>query len=192
VNEVRRIDEAPQPVKLTVDAFLLLAEAGSFDHLPKKVELLDGVITVMSPQLRRHSFVVTQLAFRLQDKLVGIGSPLKAMIGGTLTSRPHNAPEPDIFLTADTHSEGYAAAAEAPLVVEVSQTTSRHDLGRKRHIYAEAAIPEYWVFDIPKARVHRHWSPRNGDYAERDHVAVPGRLPSVLIAELEVDTSGLI
>lgn len=62
--------DVPQPVKLTVDDFLLLAESGAFDHLPKKVELLDGVITVMSPQYAKHAFVTTQLAFRLQSRLL--------------------------------------------------------------------------------------------------------------------------
>jgi hypothetical protein len=61
--------EAPQPVRLSVDDFLLLAESGAFEHLPKKVELLDGVITVMSPQLNRHMFVKSDFAFRLMSRL---------------------------------------------------------------------------------------------------------------------------
>ena len=184
--------EVPQPVKLTVDDFLLLAESGAFDHLPKKVELLDGVVTVMSPQHAKHAFVTTQLAFRLQGRLTEIGSRLAALVNGTLTAPPSSAPEPDIFLTKDPQGEGYAAAADAPLVIEVSYTTGAYDLGKKRRIYAEASIPEYWVFEIPKARIHRFWNPRDGDYADRDHVDVPGRVASVLLPELSVETDGLI
>ena len=183
--------EVPQPVKLTVDDFLLLAESGAFDHLPKKVELLDGVITVMSPQSTKHAFVTTQLAFRIQEKLREIGSPLAALIGGTLTASPSNAPEPDISLTADARNEGYASADDARLVVEVSHTTARHDLGKKRRIYAAAGIPEYWVFEIGKARVHRFWTPEGGDYGNHDTVSVPDRLESVLMPELAVETDGL-
>ena len=184
--------EVPHPVKLTVDDFLLLAESGAFDHLPKKVELLDGVITVMSPQYAKHAFVTTQLAFRLQRRLTEMGSPLAALVNGTLTARPSSAPEPDIFLTADPHTEGYAAAADARLVIEVSHTTGHFDLGKKRRIYAEAGIPEYWVFDIPKAMLHRFWNPRDGDYADRDHVIVPGKVAAVLLPQLAIDTDGLI
>jgi Uma2 family endonuclease len=184
--------EVPQPVKLTVDDFLLLAEAGAFDHLPKKVELLDGVITVMSPQYTKHAFVLTQFAFRLQQRLLDIGSPLAAIISATLTSRPSNAPEPDIFLTRNARAEGYAKAADAPLVIEVSHTTARFDLGKKRLIYAAADIPEYWVFNIKKACVHRFWHPQGSDFAHQDVVAVPGQVASVLIPGLEVSTEGLI
>jgi Uma2 family endonuclease len=191
MNHVQPI-EVPQPVKLTVDDFLLLAESGAFDHLPKKVELLDGVITVMSPLQTRHSFVTTELIYRLKNKLAELGSPLDALIGATLTARPLNAPEPDIFVTNNPRGEGYADASEAQLVIEVSNTTAQHDLGKKRRIYAAASIPEYWVFDIPKSTIHRFWRPRDDDFAEGDRVYVPGHVKSVFIDGLEIGTEGLI
>jgi Uma2 family endonuclease len=184
--------EVPQPVKLTVDDFLLLAESGAFDRLPSKVELLDGVITAMSPLQTRHSFVTTELLHRLKNKLAEIGSPLTALIGATLTARPSNAPEPDIFLTGNPRREGYSEASEARLVIEVSNTTARHDTGKKRRIYAAAGIPEYWVFDLPKSKVHRFWQPERDDFVKRDHVSIPGSLRSALIEGLEIETDGLI
>ena len=146
----------------------------------------------MSPQYPKHSLATTQLAFRLQNRLIEIGSPLVALVNGTLTARPSSAPEPDIFLTSDARGEGYAAATEALLVVEVSHTTARHELGETRRMHAAAEIPEYWVFEILKGRVHRFWRPQNGDYAERDQTAVPGSIGSVLMPQLIIDTDGLI
>lgn len=77
-------------------------------------------------------------------------------------------------------------------MIEVSHTTARYDLGKKRLIYARAEIPEYWVFDILKAKIHRFWTPENGDYSNRNHIDVPGRLASVHTPDLTIDTDGLI
>ena len=184
--------EVPRPVRLSVDDFLLLAESGAFDHLPKKVELLDGVITVMSPQLSRHMFVKSEFAFRLMSRLREVGSPLKAFVDGTLTAPPANAPEPDIFLTNNPHGEGYAHVREAPLVIEVAHTTVRHDLGPKKCIYAEAGVPEYWVLDIPGGKVHQFWSPRGENYEGQRVVALGELVASVTIPDLAVRSDGLI
>jgi Uma2 family endonuclease len=184
--------EAPQPVRLSVDDFLLLAESGAFEHLPNKVELLDGVITVMSPQLNRHMFVKSEFAFRLMSVLRDIKSPLVAFVDGTLTAPPANAPEPDIFLTSNPRGDGYAHVSHAPLVIEVAHTTVRHDLGSKKTIYATAGVPEYWVLDIPARKVHQFWSPQGGAYAEQRVVAIGDPVESATISDLSVATDGLI
>ena len=48
-------------------------------------------------------------------------------------------------------------AAQALLVIEISETSRAVDLGRKAAIYAAAGIPEYWVLDLAdfKLVVHR-------------------------------------
>jgi Uma2 family endonuclease len=184
--------EIPKPVKLTVDDFLLLAESGAFNHLPKKVELLDGVITVMSPQLNRHMFVKSEFAFRLISKLRELGSPLMALVDGALTAPPGNAPEPDIFLTSNPRGEGYSHVRDALLVIEIAHATARHDLGPKKRIYAEAGVPEYWVFDIPAALLHQFARPVDGAYLDHREAKVPGRVASLSIPELIVETHGLI
>jgi Uma2 family endonuclease len=190
MNLVHR-SEAPQPVRLTVDNFLLLAESGAFDHLPKKVELLDGAITVMSPQLSRHMFVKSEFAFRLMAKLREMNVPYNVFVDGTLTAPPQNAPEPDIFLTSNPHGEGYAHVRDAPLVIEVAHTTVGHDLGPKKRIYAEAGVPEYWVVDIPAAAVHQFWSPRGQDYEAHRRVPIGDMIESVTIPGLTVPSDGL-
>ncbi len=45
--------EEPRPIKLTVEAFGLLGEAGAIDR-DGRVELIEGVIVATSPQRRTH------------------------------------------------------------------------------------------------------------------------------------------
>ena len=184
--------EEPRRVKLTVKDFLLLAEAGAFDSLPRKVELLEGVITVVSPQSTKHAGVTSDLVILLELRLREIGSPMRALTAATTTSDPSDAPEPDISVLPREGMSKYAQLAEAALVVEVSATTLRPDLGRKKRIYAKAGTPEYWVVDVRGSQVHQFWSPQGRDYAESRIVPIPGPLASVTMPDLAIDTAGLL
>lgn len=54
----------PRPLKLTVDNFMALDEAGAFRGL-SKVELIEGELLTMSPHHHPHVYAKSQLAFRL-------------------------------------------------------------------------------------------------------------------------------
>jgi Uma2 family endonuclease len=51
------------------------------------------------------------------------------------------------------------------LVIEISGSTLAFDLGPKARLYARAAIPEYWVFDIDQRRLIVHRNPQAGNYS---------------------------
>ncbi|MFX7784749.1 Uma2 family endonuclease, partial [Acinetobacter baumannii] len=77
------------------------------------------------------------------------------------------------------------------LVIEVSDTTARYDLGKKAAIYAAGAIPEYWVVDINASVIHQLWSPTDGTYAERREVRLGDPVGAATLPDLQVATSGL-
>jgi Uma2 family endonuclease len=62
------------------------------------------------------------------------------------------------------------------LLIEVSDSTLRYDLGRRASLYAASRIPEYWVVDLQSNRVWRHRAPRGERYTEVDEIAA-GDLP---------------
>jgi Uma2 family endonuclease len=78
----------------------------------------------------------------------------------------------------------------ATLVVEVSDTTLRHDLVRKARRYAHAAIGEYWVVDIEREIIHQLWQPAGESYDERREVPLGGTIASATIENLQVETPG--
>lgn len=75
--------ETPEPVKLTLADFELLAEAGAFEGMGK-VELIEGVILRMSPQVRAHTFAVNELGHRLRVALGKLDTALHSLINSTV------------------------------------------------------------------------------------------------------------
>jgi Uma2 family endonuclease len=186
-----RQPEDPQPFLLTLRDFETLHRAGAFHRHPK-VELIEGVILQMSPQKNRHSFAKSELGFRLAAKLKEMASPLRAIVEPTIAIPPDSAPEPDIAVTSDLPRDAYVAIETVALLIEVSSTAVAFDLQHKAALYARNLIPEYWVIQIDKALVHRHWHPREGAYLDKDTVLLGQPLESVTIPGLAVESDSLI
>ena len=67
-------------------------------------------------------------------------------------------PQPCVKIVRGTPREHFAKnryflPADVPLVVEVSDTVLRDDLGVKKAIYARSAISTYWVVDLASNRL---------------------------------------
>ncbi len=78
----------------------------------------------------------------------------------------HNEPEADLKALRRPSQE-YASNPQPEdilLLVEISDSTVRFDLGPKAKLYARAAIMEYWVLDIPQKRLIVHREPEGGQY----------------------------
>lgn len=178
----------PGKYKLTVDDYVRLAEAGVFGD--KRTELLDGTIVVMNAEYRPHGWVRDELSYRLRRALEGIDSPLVAMSASARVS-DNDMPLPDIVLTSEPRGEGPIPLASIALVVEVSSTTLRRDLGVKASIYAAAGVPEYWIADVNRRVVHLLWSPAAKGYGDRRSVTFGEDLTAATISGLMVSTDQL-
>lgn len=154
-----------------LDEFLLAWETGAFD---RRVELVDGEVlavsigdwhgetTMMLPQvLPKGRFRITASSLLAGDSL----------------------PDPDCWVRrADAEPVAVLSAqlmrwspADVPLVVEVSDETVDHDLGRKEAIYAGADYPCYWV--VTRDRVYEHTEPTDAGYRLRRLYRPGERIP---------------
>lgn len=78
------------------------------------------------------------------------------------------------------------------LVVEVSSpTTRRLDLGRKRELYAQFGVPEYWFVDRDAGRVLVHHL-RGAEYAPPQGTGPGERVASRVAGGLEVGVDRLL
>jgi Uma2 family endonuclease len=77
---------------------------------------------------------------------------------GPLAVDDVSEPEPD-FSILPTGLDRSAIPHQALLIVEVSVSSLRVDLGIKADRYARAGYPEYWVIDAERRRVHVHTAP---------------------------------
>lgn len=184
MNAPVRFATTPEKARLRVEDFLLLDESGAFADYHKS-ELIDGEIYVMNAQHSWHARAKTQLAVELALALRTMKSDLAPIVEVSTRVSDYSLPEPDIVITR-YRDRGVVPLESVALLVEVSDTTLDIDLGRKKRIYAEAGIPEYWVVDLKGSQIIRMWEPSGKDYRQREEIALGAIVRSVTIAGLEV------
>ncbi len=189
MNAVAQPD-IPHRAWLRVEDFLLLNDSGAFSDF-SKTELIDGEIICMNAQFQRHSYVKSQLAFRLTNALAAIRPDLLVLVEVAIAMPPHDMPEPDITVMRGPIGQGAAALADVALVVEVADTTRDIDLGRKAALYARGGIAEYWVADLQNAEIVRHWQPGAEGYGARDVAPFGADLTAATLPALRIAANGL-
>ena len=71
------------------------------------------------------------------------------------------------------------------IVVEILSSDRRRDLVRKRQVYAEAGVPEYWIFD-PRRDTATLLELRDGQYVERAVLGADATLTTTLLPGLAI------
>jgi Uma2 family endonuclease len=154
-----------EPRPFSVAEYHRMIDAGILDE-DERVELLEGVIVAVSPQKRRHAYVIQQLMrilARLPQDRYGILAQLPLTLG------ERSEPEPDLaVVTAEAGSSRTEHPRTALLVIEVAGDTLRKDRLVKARIYARADIPEYWLFNLEEACLEVLRDPdHEGSYRKR-------------------------
>ncbi|MEM1427198.1 MAG: Uma2 family endonuclease, partial [Cyanobacteria bacterium P01_H01_bin.130] len=76
------------------------------------------------------------------------------------------------------------------LVVEISRSTLKYDLTRKRELYARAAILEYWVVDLTGQKLEVFRQSDGENYQENftltDGVIAPQAYPNCTVQVAEI------
>ena len=133
--------------RMSLDEFLDLGETDG------KWELDDGVLYIMSSGSPDHQFLILQFFWNIQNYLNGFEIPPAHFYHEmtTILSRElQRAPEPDIVIVLNEHRDIVGRSrVEAPpdIVAEILSVDRNRDLVRKRQIYAEAGVLEYWLID---------------------------------------------
>jgi len=183
------VSEVANPrVLYSVEEYLGLVARGLLDP-DDRVELLEGVVTSMSPQSPRHASAIRRAARELQrpfgDRaLVTDQSPYLAA---------SSVPEPDVAVVPGT-AEDYDRRHpdRALLVVEVADSSLAQDRLTKSAIYAVAGVPEYWIVNLLDDVVEVLRDPAEGVFASR-RVTGPGDVLSPLSApDATVEVSALL
>ncbi len=119
------------------------AEAGSFDS--QRVELIEGELIDMPPQKDPHAWTISRLVHALRTVFP---DPYWIKIQATQRLGDISGPEPDIAVLSGPPSPPARKKPEVLLVIEVSETTLRYDLGDKASLYAKHGITDYWVANV--------------------------------------------
>jgi Uma2 family endonuclease len=135
----------------------------------QRFELIDGELIDKMGQKPPHASAI-QRCMGLLAAMFGVARVRVQMpIEAGPTDRESSLPEPDLAVLADAKldlSQRHPNGRELTLLIEVSDTTLRHDAVKKRDLYARAGVPEYWVLDIKGRRliVHCSLDEEKGEY----------------------------
>lgn len=175
-------DRAFRPLRRV--EFQNLVDQGLFEDT--HVELVGGVLVEMSPQGKRHSQVIRTLTRLL---VMAVGDEYDVGVQTPLAVDDISLPEPDLQVLP-VGPYWAAHPDRALLVIEVSYSSLRFDLGEKARRYAAAGYLEYWVVDVVSRTVHVHTGPSDNGW-DRLVIRGDGDLQSSAVPTVSVNLDGL-
>lgn len=125
-----------------------------------RYELIEGELLMTPSPLTRHQRAVGKFYIKLDNyvTLHGLGEVFVCPYDVVLDNE--NVFEPDVIFVSEENSSIITEAniKGAPdLVIEVlSPSTAQRDLIKKKRIYAEYGVKEYWIADPGEKRVELH------------------------------------
>ena len=145
-----------------------MLDAGLFEG--QRFELIEGDLIDKTRQNPPHASAV-RFCKALLERIFGVERvDVQLPIEAGPADRELNEPEPDITVLAELKADftrRHPNGQELVLLVEIADTTLRHDAVIKRDLFARAGVPEYWVLDLNNRRliVHRELDPAGAQYA---------------------------
>ena len=154
---------------MAMRAVPLYRTADDLDDRPddrNRYEIIDGEVLVTPPPSLGHQRRLRELLLRLHPFALARG--LEVLFAPLdVRASPVTQVEPDL-LVLPLHFEGRGLVRWEPmsalvLVVEIlSPSTAHVDRGRKRELYLEQGVPEYWIVDEVSRSV-AVWRPGAGE-----------------------------
>ena len=161
-----------------------------------KMELDDGELYIMPRARLVHQFFVLRLCLYIANYIDSCPEPpaILHMDPVTIFSRePRYVLVPDLAIILAGRPNlivgGYLEGIP-DIVVEVLSTDRNRDLVRKRQIYGEAGVPEYWIFD-PVNDTALLLELRDGEYVSRAFLTADDTLTTPLLPGLTIPLAEL-
>jgi len=126
-----------------------------------RYEVIDGELFVTPAPSVAHQCAVLELALHVAPYVRAhrIGEAIIAP-ADVIVYGPRKFVQPDLFVMPfvnDAPVRVWTEVGRLLLTVEVlSPSTERTDRGRKRRVYKEKGVPEYWVIDTNARTVERY------------------------------------
>lgn len=174
----------------TVNEYHRMLEAGILST-GDRVELLEGLILEMSPQLPPHASTTQRIA-RYLDRLLEDRAYIWMQLPITLTS--YSEPEPDVGVVCiDPHefSDHHPIPDEILLIIEVADTTLDADRKQKAQTYAKAGIVDYWILDVNTQQVYVLRQPNVEGYQQETILNANATLSLVAFPDIKIPLNQL-
>jgi Uma2 family endonuclease len=185
-----RGEARPRRHRIRVEDYHRMAELGLLGT-DAPLELIEGALFDLAPASHAHRAMVRRLEERLRAAVLGQASVLRhAPI--RLGEDSEAAPDLAVLRAGrDSAHPPQPSAADALLVIEVSDTTWHYDRDTKVPLYGRHGIPEVWLVDLTSATLHFFRALTGGHYAEASVTEHPGVTFLPGLTDAVVDLAGL-
>jgi Uma2 family endonuclease len=179
--------------RLTLAEYDRMIGAAVFNR-DRRVELIRGELRDMSPIGDRHRHVVNLLLEWATDKTAVMRDRLIVQVQNPVRlPAQDSAPLPDMsWIARESSRSSPPEGDEAFLVIEVADSTLAYDRGEKAALYAEAAVPDYWIVNLVDDCVEVHRDPANGRDQTRIVYRAGEDVRPLLFADCRLQISSLL
>ncbi len=174
-------------MRLTIEEFMELPELWD----KRKMELDEGVLYIMPRPRKVLGFLQLRMYRHIDDYIDGFTEPPAELLADftvalSLESRILLIPDLCIVLRGNPAVSGDRMVEGPPdIVVEILSSDRNRDLVRKRQLYAEAGVLEYWIFDTLNDTATL-LELQNGEYVERAVLTADDTLTTPLLPGLAI------
>ena len=155
----------------------------------ERTELVDGVIYTMSPHGAYHAMALLAVLEALRPLFPDL--VLRPQL--PLALGESSEPQPDIAVVAgDYRSYRKEHPTTALLVVEVADSSLRHDRLRKLPLYARAGVPDSWILDLAGEALEVYRDPAGGTYRARTVLRKGDRISPLSCPDADLAVADLL
>jgi Uma2 family endonuclease len=111
-----------------------------------------------------------------------------------IAANEHSEPQPDIAIVhrqENDYRDEHPLPSDVVLLIEVSSSSLKFDLGAKRELYARSNIAEYWVVNVERQEVLVHRNPQSNRYESVSTFAVGTTIAAAQLPECRVELGWL-
>ena len=168
-----------------------LSELGILDT-NERTELIAAQITLMAAKGTSHATSLYLLANALRDQL---GSTALIRTQDPIQLDDFSEPEPDLAIVRGTvldYAERHPRPRDVYLVVEVADSTLKHDCETKDKIYAQAGITDYWVIDVKNRQLNIFRDPTPMGYRSHLILTEPNQAGPLAFSSLVLSLTSIL
>lgn len=175
----------------TVEDYHEMANSGILTE-DDRVELLEGEIVEKSPISSRHAGCVKRLV-KIIERQIGDTAILGVQDPICLGQR--SEPQPDLSILkprTDFYADSHPEPKDVLLIIEVAETSAEPDQKIKLPLYAKAAIPEVWIFELRSKKVEVYRKPSGRKYLMVETYTEEQTISPRALPNLKVDLSEIL
>lgn len=177
----------------TVQNYHHMSELGILDS-NERTELINGQILLMAAKGTPHVTSLYLLANALRDQLGSVAPIPLIRTQDPIQLDDFSELEPDLAIVRGTvldYADHHPRPDQVDLIVEVADSTLKHDCEIKDKLYAQAGIADYWVLDLKNRQLHIFRNPTPTGYTSHliltsPNQASPLAFPNIAIALISI------